>query len=256
MRNPSGGAPSDRRGRTARIVSIDEKPVRRCGLTWAARTQERLRCPSNWGPVRRWRLAGRTAPATSTCLSIDEKPVRRCAAAAWTWHLMTSTNGCPSMRNPSGGAPRGARGTETILSVSIDEKPVRRWASVNATTAVWHLQINRCDPSGGTPKGIAAYAAGRCGRLIDEKPVGGARVARFPGWMQCLECPSIRNPWAVPQNQATAIDSICPSMRNPSGGAPHSRCGREDELRCTCPSMRNSSGGAPDGIGGGVIDHM
>ena len=61
------------------LVSIDEKPVRRCAL-------------DEFGEL-----------TFAEFVSIDEKPVRRCA--------LTSSDGanvgssCPSMRNPSGGAP-------------------------------------------------------------------------------------------------------------------------------------------------------
>ena len=63
MRNPSGGAPALRSTCTiaGMIVSIDEKPVRRC----AARS---------------------THVADRRLVSIDEKPVRRCAADAIASH--------------------------------------------------------------------------------------------------------------------------------------------------------------------------
>ena len=37
----------------------------------------------------------------------------------------------------------------------------------------------------------------------------------------------------------------CPSMRNPSGGAPQQKI-RSTRIVKTCPSMRNPSGGAPE----------
>ena len=64
---------------SAVCVSIDEKPVRRCARQLIARQ------------------------SVDASVSIDEKPVRRCAAR------VSSMTGiaieCPSMRNPSGGAP-------------------------------------------------------------------------------------------------------------------------------------------------------
>ena len=103
MRNPSGGAPGVDFLR-ARLgdVSIDEKPVRRCATT----------APD--------------VDFTNPRVSIDEKPVRRCAEPKP--EPGDPVMPCPSMRNPSGGAPHPGRLRRSRSDVSIDEKPVRRCA--------------------------------------------------------------------------------------------------------------------------------
>ena len=83
-------------------MSIDEKPVRRCAHLWLTNEQ-------------------------GDCVSIDEKPVRRCAPK--DIHREDADGECPSMRNPSGGAPEEKGEASDEEEVSIDEKPVRRCAN-------------------------------------------------------------------------------------------------------------------------------
>ena len=118
MRNPSGGAP---RRLALRLhggygVSIDEKPVRRCARSRARASPRRPK------------------------VSIDEKPVRRCAGTGA--QKLESVLLCPSMRNPSGGAPLGRCAPGLERSVSIDEKPVRRCAVGVGGVGAWAIGVS------------------------------------------------------------------------------------------------------------------
>ena len=134
MRNPSGGAPENRESlrRSSLTVSIDEKPVRRCARV------------THFS----WNLYA---------VSIDEKPVRRCASSMPTRWLVPI--GCPSMRNPSGGAPRQRSRIFASMTVSIDEKPVRRCADQVATCVGYMLCPSMRNPSGGAPGPVASPAS-------------------------------------------------------------------------------------------------
>ncbi len=83
---------------------------------------------------------------------------------------------------------------------------------------------------------IAEESVRRCAIEIHE------RVLRL-GW----RCPSLRNPsGGAPSLYGIRLSASesCPSLRNPSGGAPYE--GHFDTyLTTACPSLRNPSGGAP-----------
>ncbi len=83
-------------------MSIDEKPVSRCAFL----------VPE----------LGNTSQ-----VSIDEKPVSRCAENCASDNPEPLQ--CPSMRNPSAGAPAADNLGYRPRYVSIDEKPVSRCAA-------------------------------------------------------------------------------------------------------------------------------
>src|SRR6185437_2827292 len=104
------------------------------------------------------------------------------------------------------------------------------------------------NPSGGAP---AEGQGERNGEMvsIDEKPV--RRCARHVVEIENRrkKCPSMRNPsGGAPGAQRLfgAVVLLCPSMRNPSGGAPTPEAGILSTTTILCPSMRNPSGGAPE----------
>ena len=78
---------------------------------------------------------------------------------------------CPSMRNPSGGAPCALIARCMLTHVSIDEKPVRRCARSRGIDASWRSACpSMRNPSGGAPVDVE-------------------RVMAAVDW-----CPSMRNP--------------------------------------------------------------
>ena len=66
---------------TRRMVSIDEKPVRRCALIIVILDRQ-YTVSIDEKPVRRCAVNDVDVPEAAVEVSIDEKPVRRCASHA------------------------------------------------------------------------------------------------------------------------------------------------------------------------------
>src|SRR6185437_8513554 len=135
MRNPSGGAPAEGQGeRNGEMVSIDEKPVRRCARHVVEIENRSRECPSMRNPSGGAPTTF-APPESQKKVSIDEKPVRRCA---WrTTPLRCSRTSVSIDEKPVRRCayPRSRNPVNYYYFVSIDEKPVRRCAGATGGLA-------------------------------------------------------------------------------------------------------------------------